>query len=101
MRPTLTKLFAPKIAVFVSAAYLLVAAGSLLLPRLTSSTLAGVWSILFALPWSALFPVGAVSESPAGEMVGSILIALGMVLNAVLLYAAVRWVELRFWTRAR
>lgn len=101
MRPTLTKLFEPKIAVFVAATYLLVAAGSLLLPRLTSSNLAGVWSILLALPWSALFPVGAVSESAAGDLARTIMIALGMVLNATLLYLAVRWVEQRYWTRAR
>jgi hypothetical protein len=88
-----TKLFESRSAVVVAALYLLVAVLTLALPILTRSNLAGVWTILLTLPWSAIFPMDVVSETAPGLAGAARLLFLfgAMVLNAALLYVGVRW----------
>lgn len=101
MPGTARKWLAARWAVGAAAIYLVVALGSLLLPTLTASDLAGVWSILLTLPWSAIFPLGTVNHSAPG-LAGParfLLLMAGIVLNTILVYLGVRWAGR--WTAAR
>lgn len=95
------QLLQPLSAVVASALYLVVALLSLLLPALTSSDLAGVWSILLTLPWSAFFPLGFVNAAAPGLASASrlLLTLVAMAVNAILLYLGMRWA--RRWSTAR
>lgn len=101
MPGSVSKVLESRWAVAAATIYLAVALGSLLLPTLTGSDLAGVWSILLTLPWSAIFPLGTVNDAAPG-LAGSarfLLLLGGIVLNTVLVYLGVRWAAR--WTAAR
>jgi len=101
MPGTVTRALESRWAVAAAALYLVVALGSLLLPALTGSDLAGVWSILLTLPWSAIFPLDTVSHAAPG-LAGParfLLLLGGIVLDTVLVYLGVRWAVR--WTAAR
>lgn len=89
------------IALGVAGLYLLVALLALLLPVLTTYDLAGVWAILLALPWSALFPMGVAGGAAPGLVGGGqlLLMLCAMLLNAALLYVGIRWAGR--WSAAR
>ncbi|HKK28449.1 MAG TPA: hypothetical protein VKB18_10230 [Gemmatimonadota bacterium] len=101
MPGTVRNLLEARWAVAAAAIYLVVALGSLLLPTLTGSDLAGVWSILLTLPWSAIFPLGTVNHAAPG-LAGParfLLLLGGIVLDTVLVYLGIRWAA--GWIAAR
>lgn len=82
-----------RVAASVAALYALVAGAALAYPVLSGSDLAGVWSILLTLPWSAVFPLGTVNRLAPG-LAGPLrfLFLLAATLgNAVLIYLGLRW----------
>lgn len=93
MPGSLGQILESRIAASVAALYVLVAGTALALPILSGSNLAGIWSILLTLPWSAVFPLGTVNRLTPGMagVLRFLFLLAAVVVNAVLIYLGLRW----------
>ena len=88
----MTSAFRPRRSVWIPALYLLLVALALALPSLAGAPTAGVAGVLLTLPWSlvAVPVLDAIDPKLMDRGAGVALMALGAIVNALLLRRALR-----------